>query len=267
MAHGSFVHECRLEYTAGKFLQRCDMTRCIVSALLLVPIVFLTSCLAAVMGMGGGILLIAVMPGLVPSSVIMPLHAVTQLASNVSRAAFGWREIDAGIIPAMLVGAVAGAWLGSEVYQSLDMHWLPALIGLLILLFTWLPLPAVPGGGQMSLALLGFYQTGLGMIAGATGPVGAAVLLRRNTERDWLVVNTSVYMALNHAMRLAAFLALGFSLATWWQLAVAMIATGICGSWVGTRLRHLVPQSNFQRLFRWMVTLLALRMIVEPALA
>lgn len=237
------------------------------SFLVLVPIVFFTSCLAAVMGMGGGILLLAVMPGLVPASVMLPLHAVTQLASNVSRATFGWRDIDAAIIPAILCGAVVGAWLGSAAYQSLDMHWLPAWIGLLILLLTWVPLPALPGGGQLSLALLGFYQTGLGMVAGATGPVGAAVLLRRNSGRDWLVVNTAVYMALNHAVRLAAFTAIGFSLAAWWQLAVGMIAAGICGSWVGTRLRGLVPQRNFQRLFRVLVTLLALRMIALPVWA
>jgi uncharacterized membrane protein YfcA len=237
-----------------------------VSEMLLVPLVFFTSCLAAVMGMGGGILLITVMPGLVPAAAILPLHAATQLASNVSRAAFGWRDIDPGIIPAFVIGAAAGAWLGSGVYQSLDMQWLPAVIGLLILVFTWLPLPRVPGGGQLSLALLGFYQTGLGMLAGATGPVGAAVLLRRNTGRDWLVVNTAVYMSLNHAMRLAAFLALGFSFAPWWQLAGAMIVAGIFGSWVGTRLRGLVPQLDFQRWFRWMVTLLALRMIALPFL-
>ena len=236
------------------------------SELLLIPIVFLTSCLAAVMGMGGGILLIAVMPGLVPAAAILPLHAAVQLASNVSRATFGWRDIDPGIIPAFLVGAVVGAWLGSGVYQSLDMRWLPALIGLLILLFTWVPLPRVRGDGQWSLALLGFYQTGLGMVAGATGPVGAAVLLRRNTDRDWLVVNTAVYMSLNHAIRLAAFLVIGFSFARWWELLGAMIVAGVFGSWVGTRLRGFVPQLNFQRLFRWMVTLLALRLMVLSVL-
>ncbi len=237
------------------------------SELLLVPIVFLTSCLTAIMGMGGGVLLIAVMPGLVPAAAILPLHAATQLASNSSRAVFGWREIDPGIIPAFVVGALVGAWLGSEIYQRLDMHWLPALIGLLILLFTWAPLPAVRGGGQFALLFLGFYQTGLGMLAGATGPVGAAVLLRRNTARDWLVVNTAVYMTLNHAIRVAAFVAIGFSFVSWWLLLGGMVAASIAGSWLGTRLRHRVPQLDFQRLFRWMVTLLALRMIAIPVLA
>ena len=228
---------------------------------MLVPIAFFASVLAAVMGMGGGILLITLMPGLVPAPAILPLHAATQLASNASRAAFGWRHIDAGIIPGFVAGALLGAIIGAEIYQGLDTRWLPAVIGLLILLFTWLPLPRMRGGGQLALVLLGFYQTGLGMIAGATGPVGAAVLLRRNIERDWLVVNTALYMFLSHVIRVGAFALIGFSFGRWWQLLGAMIVAVICGSWLGTRLRARVPQYDFQRLFRWMVTLLALRMI------
>jgi uncharacterized membrane protein YfcA len=248
------------------FLRAASGLEKVVSELLLVPIVFFTSCVAAVMGMGGGMLLIASMPGVVPAAAIIPLHAVTQLASNVSRAAFGWRDIDPGIVPAVLVGAALGAWLGSEIYQSLDLYWLPALIGVLILVITWVPLPSVPGSGQLSLVLLGFFQTGLGMVVGATGPVGSAVLLRRNSGRDWLVVNTAVYMTLNHAIRLAAFFVIGFSFAPWWKLLTGMVLAGILGSWVGTRLRSLMPQRNFHRLFRWMVTLLALRLIAPPVL-
>ncbi len=141
-----------------------------------------------------------------------------------------------------------------------------AVIGSLILVFTWLPLPTPRGRGNLSLALLGFYQTGLGMLAGATGPLGAALLLQRNRERDWLVVNTAVYMTLNHALRLAAFAALGFSFAPWWPLLAGMVGAGIAGSWVGTRLRHRVPQRDFHRTFRVVVTLLALRMIAHPFL-
>ncbi len=233
----------------------------------LVPIAFFTSCLAGVMGMGGGILLITLMTGLVPASAIIPLHAATQLASNISRAAFGARHIDWGIVPAFVAGALAGAWLGGEIYQVLDVQWLPAVIGVLVLAITWLPLPAVGGSGQAPLVLLGFYQTGLGMLAGATGPVGAAVLLRRNEERDWLVVNTALYMCLNHAIRVGAFVLIGFSFAPWWQLLAGMVLAGIAGSWVGTRLRTFVPQVNFARLFRLLVTLLALRMIVLAVLA
>lgn len=232
----------------------------------LVPIAFATSCLAGVMGMGGGILLITLMAGLVPAAAIIPLHAATQLASNFSRAAFGARHIDLGIVPAFVLGALAGAWLGGEVYQALDTQWLPAVIGVFVLVITWVPLPGVGGAGQAPLVVLGFYQTGLGMLAGATGPVGAAVLLRRNDERDWLVVNTALYMCLNHAIRLGAFVLIGFSFAPWWPLLAGMVLAVVAGSWVGTRLRRFVPQVNFARLFRVLVTLLALRMILLAVL-
>lgn len=227
----------------------------------LVPIVFFTSCLAAIIGMGGGVLLLMLMPGLVPPAAMLPIHAVTQLASNVSRAAFGRRSIDPGIIPAFAVGALAGVWLGGEIYQSLDLSALPLLIGVIILVITWLPLPMMRGGGQAALALLGFYQSGLGMLVGATGPLGSAVLLKRNRERDWLVVNTAVYMTLNHLLRVLAYFVLGFTFAPWWSLLAGMIIAGIAGSWLGTHLRAYVPQRNFHTAFRLLVSLLALRMI------
>ena len=45
---------------------------------------------------------------------------------------------------------------------------------------------------------------------------------------------------------------------------LGMILAGIAGSWVGTRLRPRIPQLDFQRWFKWLVTLLALRMLVWP---
>ncbi len=227
----------------------------------LVPIVFFTSCLTAIIGMGGGVLLLMLMPGLLPPAAMLPIHAVTQLASNLSRVAFGWRVVDLGILPAFSAGALAGVWLGGEVYQLLDLSWLPLFIGLFILVITWLPLPAMRGGGQMALGLLGFYQSGLGMIAGATGPLGSAVLLKRDSGRDWLVVNTAVYMTLNHCLRVLAYFFIGFNFAPWWPLLAGMIVAGIAGSWLGSRLRVFVPQRNFHTVFRLLVSLLALRMI------
>lgn len=234
--------------------------------LLLIPIAFLTSCLAGAIGLGGGVLLIALMPGLVPAAAILPIHSLVQLASNVSRAAFGWRHIDWTLIPALTIGAIAGAFVGGGVYANLELQWLPAIIGVLIILLTWVPLPQPRGGGQWSLLLLGFYQSGLGMLAGATGPLGAAVLARRSIQRDWLVVNTASYMSINHIIKTCAFAFIGFSFGPWLWLIAGMVLASVVGSWVGTWLRRFIPEIDFQRWFRLLVTLLALRMIALPFL-
>ena len=83
---------------------------------------------------------------------------------------------------------------------------------------------------------------------------------------DWLVVNTALYMSLNHCLRVLAFVAIGFSFAHWWLLLCALVLASVVGSWVGTRLRSRIPQVNFQRLFRILVTLLALRLIAMTLL-
>jgi uncharacterized membrane protein YfcA len=213
------------------------------------------------------VLLLAAMPGLVPPSAILPVHAVAQLGSNSSRAAFGWRHIDWQMLPPLLAGAAVGAAMGGAIYQGIDLRWLPGVIGVFILILTWWPPPQVGGGGRWSLFLLGGYQTGLGMIAGATGPLGAAVLMRRNRDRDWLVINTAVYMTVNHLVRVAAFAVLGFAFSEWLALLVALLLAVTAGSWLGSRLRARLPQRNFQRWFRWLVTALALRMIVHSVIA
>jgi uncharacterized membrane protein YfcA len=227
----------------------------------LIPLAFLTSTVAAVFGMGGGVPLIAVMPGLVPAAAIIPLHAATQLASNGSRALFGWRHVDVSLIAPFLLGGMLGAAAGSLVFARLDLHWLPAIIGVVILLLTWCPIPTLRGQGRWPLALLGFYQTGIGMIVGASGPLGAALLAQRNTGKDWLVVNTAVYMSANHLLRMLAFGLMGFVFLEFAWLLSGLVAAVIIGSWVGNWLRQFVPEVDFRFWFRLLISVLALRMI------
>ena len=135
-------------------------------------------------------------------------------------------------------------------------------MGAVILLITWLPLPKVQGAGNWSLIFLGFYQTGIGMLVGASGPLGAAVLARRRQQRDWLVVNTAVYMSSNHLLKIFAFGLMGFVFSDYLWLLLGMVVAVIVGSWLGTRLRRHVPEINFQLWFKLLVSLLALRMIL-----
>jgi uncharacterized membrane protein YfcA len=45
-----------------------------------------------------------------------------------------------------------------------------------------------------------------------------------------------------------------------------MVIAGVLGSWVGTRLRNLVPQRDFHKWFRLLVSVLAVRMILLDVL-
>lgn len=60
----------------------------------LIGVSFLTSAFTAIIGVGGGIALISVMPGLLPAAAIIPVHGAVQLASNASRVFFGFRHMN-----------------------------------------------------------------------------------------------------------------------------------------------------------------------------
>ncbi|MFT5484968.1 MAG: putative membrane protein YfcA [Halieaceae bacterium] len=227
----------------------------------------MTSTLAGVFGLGGGVLLIVLMPGFIPPGAILPLHAVVQLASNASRAGFDLGQIDRGIIPWVVLGGTLGTLIGGSLYLSIDLDLLPVAIGLVILLITWAPLPKLRGTNNSALVLLGFYQASLGMIAGATGPLGAAVLLQRDTRRDWLVINTAVTMAISHLLKIIAFMAMGFLFADYLLLMLALVIAVTVGSWAGTKLRGLVPEINFAFWFKLLLSALALRIIATALIS
>lgn len=58
------------------------------AVLALVATACLTSAMTAALGIGGGVLLLAIMSMLLPAAAIIPLHGLVQLGSNANRAAF-----------------------------------------------------------------------------------------------------------------------------------------------------------------------------------
>lgn len=228
---------------------------------LLMLAALLTSLLSAVLGLGGGIILMLLLPGLLPLAAVIPVHAVVQLSANIFRAGVQARLINWALVAPLLLGGGLGAVLGSHLVGVISLERLPLISAVVILLFTWVPQAGRLLPSRAAVTALGFYQTFLGMIAGATGPLGAAVMARLSLDRDWIVVNTALYMALNHALRSLAFVLLGFAFAPWWREILAMSATTFFGAAMGLRLRRQIPSAWFLTMFRWLVTLLALRMI------
>ena len=75
---------------------------------------FFSSTLTAVLGVGGGMLLISVMAVAMPPAAIVPIHGVAQLASNASRGIFALKEISWQIVWPFLAGCVFGSIVGSN---------------------------------------------------------------------------------------------------------------------------------------------------------
>jgi uncharacterized membrane protein YfcA len=225
-------------------------------------IAFFTSMLTAIIGLGGGLLLIALMPGFLPAAVIIPIHSVVQLASNVSRAAFAWRAIRWEYFGAFAIGSAIGGLIAVQFIKLINIEYISLFIGLFILMNVWTPqIFEWLGKLKGEFITIGILQTGLGMIGGATGPLGQASLMRRDLSKDEIVTTTAMFMSFTHITKLVAFAILGVNIMIWWKLMLGMVLGVVLGSWVGTHVRTKVDDKIFKQILSILLTVLAIRMI------
>ncbi len=229
----------------------------------LIGVSFLTSTFTAIIGVGGGIALLSVMPGLLPAAAIIPVHGAVQLASNASRVFFGLRHIEWRIFWPFAGGAFLGAIAGAQVVGDFSFAGLPLYLGVFILLVIWIPVPSrafrLPG----HFAIFGALQTFLALFVGVAGPLTGAFLASAGLPKDRLVITHGTVMTVTHLCKILVFGFVGFAFAPYLLLIAGMIGAAALGSWCGTRLRDRVSESRFRTVFRIAVTLLSLRMIAS----
>ena len=229
--------------------------------ILLVLFALVTSTLTAITGIGGGMMLIAIMPGFLPAAAIVPVHGAVQLCANSSRALFGWRDLHWQFVLAFVVGGIVGGLLATVVRQEINLEYTPLLIAAYILYSVWGPRLSLPIPPRGEFVTIGLVQTALSMMVGATGPMGSAALLRQGLRRDALVVSGALMTTFAHLIKMVLFAVLGFAFVNYWEIIVGMSVAVIAGAFIGTRLRHRIPEVSFSIMLKWLLTLLALRMI------
>lgn len=229
--------------------------------ILLILIAFTTSTLTAITGFGGGMMLIAIMPGFLPAAAIVPVHAAVQLFSNSSRAFFGWQYLRWEFVLTFIIGAIIGGLVAAGITRKINLEYTPLFIAAYILYTVWGPKLKIGIPARIEFIVIGAVQTGLSMIVGATGPLSQAALMRRQLRRDALVVTAALMMTFTHLFKIILFFLLGFSFLSYWEIILGMSAGVIAGAWLGTHIRYRIAEALFKRILRWLLTLLALRMI------
>jgi uncharacterized protein len=228
---------------------------------LIVLIAGATSMVTAITGIGGGMMLIAIMPGFLPAAAIVPVHAVVQLFANSSRALFGWRFLRWEFVLAFIAGSILGGGIAAAIAREINLEYTPLFIAAYILYITWGPAPKFNRPPPGEFVFIGALQTGLSMLVGATGPMSQAALMARGLKRDALVVSGALMTTFTHLTKVMLFSLLGFSFGEYWQVILGMSCAVIIGALIGTRIRYQVPEALFRRILKWALTLLALRMI------
>jgi uncharacterized membrane protein YfcA len=234
-------------------------------AIVLILFSFVTSGITAAFGIGGGMVMLGALSASVPPATIIAVHGLVQFGSNIGRSVVQrdnivWRPALL-FMAGCLIGVMAGAWFITAVPTRL----LLAILGLFILLMTWVPKPRIPGMERQGMVIGGAFASILSMFVGAVGPFVQALLLPLRLERRQLVATHSAMQTGQHLLKVLAFGLVGFSFSDWLPLTLAMIASGFLGTLFGTRLLDRMSAAVFERVLKGGLTLIALDLLRRAA--
>ena len=229
------------------------------AAIALVALSAFTSFISAAFGLGGGLVLVAVMATLMPAVALVPVHGAVQIGSNFGRAAVMLRHIQWPVILQLTLGGTAGAVIGGLIAVRLPDWILFLAVGSFVLWSAWGKVPVTTGRGVL---MLGGAASGfLTMFIGGTGPLVTAVIKTLNLDRMAHVGSQAGAMVLQHGLKIGVFGLLGFNYAPYLPLVIAMIATGFLGTLVGRRVLHGMGDDRFRIALTILLTLLGLRLL------
>lgn len=231
----------------------------------LIASALVSSIISGIIGMGGGVLLLAVMASLLEPIVVVPVHGIVQLVSNGTRVFRLLRDVDLRFFAYYVPGLGVGAWLGIQLYTGQGVAWFKPVVGAFVLAFLlwervkpkrlvvpmWLLIPGGIGGGLLT------------VMVGATGPYLAAFLLRDDLERRKIVATKAAVQAVGHFAKIPAFLSVGFDYTSHLHVLLPLVACAIVGTFVGTSILTRMPERAFRVAFRVVLALLGVRLLAS----
>jgi len=232
-----------------------------------------TGALSAVVGMAGGITLLALMLLFMDPFVAIPVHGVVQLVSNLSRTVAQRQHVRWGLLACFGAPLLPMAFAGIALTRLLPRPAAEIAIGAFVLAATWRPgwlrfggAGRAGGASRRMLAagsVVGFFSTSIG----ATGPIAAPFFLRLGLDRRALIGTQAASQTLQHLAKILVFGAVGFAFRDFALPLAALSATAIAGTWLGTLLLERVSEADFRALYMAVLTVVALRLVETQALA
>ena len=217
--------------------------------------VLATAVISGVLGMAGGLALMAVLTSLLPVSGAMILHGSVQAASNGARFVFLRDRMMWGVLP----WYGAGAALSVLVFVSLAVVPDPALVLILVGSFPWLArlLPTLRGldvRNPRTAASCGATVTAAQLLAGASGPLLDAFYLETDVDRRTIVATKAFTQTVGHLLKIGYYVwiarnvltELPASVLTPWLIAGGM-ALAVVGARIGTLLLGRLDDRQFRR--------------------
>ncbi len=221
-----------------------------------------TSFVTAAFGIGGGMMLIAVLAVLLPPAALIPVHGAVQIGSNAGRTLLMLDHVKRSTLLPFALGSLLGVALGGMLFVQFP-PWAVQL-GLAVFIM-WSVFGRFPRIGGKHLFAGGIISSFLTMLFGATGSFIAAMVKTLQLEPIDQVATHSALMTLQHLLKVIAFGVLGFAFASYLPLVLAMTVSGFVGTYLGKQVLVRMGSVYFKPILNGILLLAAARLLWSAA--
>lgn len=232
------------------------------SELIIVAVAFMISIWNTSVGPSGAVTF-AAMATLLPPAAVVPIHAVTETAANVTRTAILRDFVDWRFTLPFALGGLLGFAAGVPLLGAITASeaLLQVILGTFILIVTWMPLSCLSQEKGFVAASGGAISSFLTLFVGATGSLVAAAIGQRHDDHRRVIGTFSGCMLYQHFLKIPIFGVLGFSFGAYAHLLIFLVAATAIGTWIGRQLLIRVPIEVIKPIFKAFITVLALNLL------
>ena len=236
---------------------------------------FLTSSISAVIGMGGGIILLGIMAIIIPEGyMVIALHGIIQLISNTTRTYVFKKHLKKKIIKDFSIGALIGAGLSSIIIflliqfynvssaSEIKVDFLKPLIGIFIIWYLFLK------GSKKEKISTSFIKVGSisglsSIFIGATGPLIAPFFLNSNLTKENIIANKAACQMITHLTKIPLFIYFfNMDYIQQYHILLPLIIAVFIGTNFGKYILSMIPEKLFKKLFKIVLFIIAIRLII-----
>lgn len=227
--------------------------------------VFATSILSGVLGMAGGMILMAVLVSAVSVASAMMIHGAVQATANGSRAWFLRKNIQWSILLPYLLGAGTALALFTALALVPDANLILILVGSFPFLARLVPHLRGLDVTRPPVAIsCGLIVTAAQLLAGVSGPLLDVFYLNSRLNRYQIIASKALTQTIGHLLKLIYY---GLIIGVVEDIAAAFYAlamlTAIVGTRLGTKLLDKLDDSRFRTISGYVIMAIAAVCIVR----
>lgn len=236
---------------------------------------FITSSISAVLGMGGGIILLGIMAVIIPEGYkVIALHGMVQLFSNTTRTYVFRKYVKTQLIKQFFNGALIGISFSVGIIITLIYYFdvqsaneikvevLKPFIGLFIVWNLFLK------GPKKAKIVKSFVPVGLvaglsSIFVGAVGPLIAPFFLIKSFNKEHIIANKAAAQMITHLSKIPLFIYFfNMDYTAELKILIPLILAVYVGTSFGKKILYFIPELLFKKLFKITLFIISIRLIL-----